>query len=151
MISNEHAALMLLGVFALVLLTVPALADPIEPGAIRVIDGDTVKVSTVTYRLVGFDAPETGYRARCESERSKGAEAARRLRQLVAGGGLDLSRVPCACPQGTELTARCNYGRACGVLTARGKDVGEILIEERLARKYVCTGTHCPKREGWCE
>ncbi len=33
---------------------------------------------------------------------------------------------------------RCNYGRACGVLTAAGKDVGAILISERgLARRYV--------------
>jgi endonuclease YncB( thermonuclease family) len=89
MISNEHGALMVRGLFALVLLTVSALADPIEPGAIRVIDGDTIKVEALTYRLVGFDAPETGYRARCESERTKGADAARRLRLLVAGGGLD--------------------------------------------------------------
>jgi hypothetical protein len=37
-----------------VLLTGPALADPIESGAIRVIDGDTIKVETVTYWLVSL-------------------------------------------------------------------------------------------------
>jgi hypothetical protein len=49
-------------------------------------------------------------------------------------GGLDLERVACACPTGTEGTPRCNYGRSCGVLRARGQDVGAVLIAEGLAR-----------------
>jgi hypothetical protein len=56
------------------------------------------RANGVVFRLVGLDAPKTGSRARCEAERAKGAEASRRLRQLVAGGGLDLTQVPCACP-----------------------------------------------------
>jgi endonuclease YncB( thermonuclease family) len=66
-------------------------AEPIAPGAIEVIDGDTIRAHGVVFRLVGLNAPETGPRARCEAERAKGAEASRRLRQLVAGGGLDLT------------------------------------------------------------
>jgi hypothetical protein len=49
-------------------------------------------------------------------------------------------------PRGTEGTPRCNYGRSCGVLAIRGKDVAEILIGEGLARRYVCGATRCPKR-----
>jgi hypothetical protein len=40
------------------------------PGAIEVIDGDTIRAHGVVFRLVGLDAPETGFRARCEAERT---------------------------------------------------------------------------------
>jgi hypothetical protein len=53
-----------------------ALADPITAERLRVIDGDTVSVVGVTYRLVGFDAPETGRRAKCASEAVLGERAA---------------------------------------------------------------------------
>jgi micrococcal nuclease len=69
-----------------------------------------------------------------------------RLRDLVNGGDLDLKLVRCSCAKGTEGTRLCNYGRACGVLTAKGKDVGATLIAEGLARPYVCGHDRCPKR-----
>jgi endonuclease YncB( thermonuclease family) len=125
-------------------------ADPIAPGAIEVIDGDTIRAQGRTVRLVGFDAPESGMRARCESERALAAKATFRLRQLVSSGGLDLELIPCSCRRGTEGTPHCNYGRACGVLTAARKDVGDILISEGLARRYSCGRTSCPHRESWC-
>ena len=56
------------------LATVVAYAEPIQPGQIRVIDGDTIRAALATYRLVGFDAPET-YRAKCPSERELGNRA----------------------------------------------------------------------------
>jgi endonuclease YncB( thermonuclease family) len=127
-----------------------ARSAPIEPGRIEVIDGDTIKVGTTVYRLVGFDTPEAGANARCELERTLAANATWRLRQLVAGGGLDVERVACACPHGTEGTRRCNYGRLCGVLRARGREVGAILIAEGLARPYICGAQSCPRRESWC-
>ena len=125
-------------------------AQPIEPRAIEIIDGDTIRANGRTVRLVGFDAPEAGYHARCESERALAAKATFRLRQLVSRGGLDLQLVPCACRRGTEGTPHCNYGRACGVLTAAGEDVGALLISEGLARSYVCGRTSCPPRRQWC-
>jgi endonuclease YncB( thermonuclease family) len=124
---------------------------PIEPGAVEVVDGDTIRAHGQIFRLVGFDAPESGSNARCEAERTLAARATFRLRQLVSGGGLDLERVPCACQPGTEGTRRCNFGRLCGLLKARGRDVGTILITEGLARPYICGKTRCPKRETWCE
>jgi hypothetical protein len=102
------------------LLAVPALATPIEPGAVRVIDGDTIEARGAVFRLVGFDTPETGSRARCESERTLAAAASRRLPHLIAGGGLDLERVACSCRPGTEGTPACNHGWLCGTLRARG-------------------------------
>ena len=123
-------------------------AAPIEPGAIRVIDGDTIAVGGKTYRLVGFDTPETGPRARCPAERALGAEATQRLRRIVASGGLDLRKVSCRCSPGTEGTQACNYGRLCGTLTAGGRDVGEILIAAGLARLYPF-GVHVGPAP-WC-
>jgi endonuclease YncB( thermonuclease family) len=124
-------------------------ASPIDPGQVEVLDGDTIRVAGETFRLVGFDTAET-YRARCPSERELGTRATFRLRQLVAGGGLDLERIACSCRAGTEGTPRCNYGRSCGTLTSRGRDVGDVLIAEGLARRFVCGHTSCPSREPWC-
>jgi endonuclease YncB( thermonuclease family) len=128
----------------------PAVASPIELGAIEVVDGDTIRTGGRTFRLVGFDTPEAGSRARCEHERTLAAAASRRLHHLVAGGGLDLERVACSCPPGTEGTPRCNHGRLCGTLTARGRDVGAILINEGLARPFVCGLWSCPAQQSWC-
>jgi endonuclease YncB( thermonuclease family) len=122
----------------------------IEPNQIQVIDGDTIRANGQVYRLVGFDAPESGLNGKCESERTLAARATSRLRQIVAAGGLGLERVPCACQAGTEGTQGCNYGRLCALLTSSGRDVGALIISEGLARRYVCSGTRCPPRQGWC-
>jgi hypothetical protein len=64
-----------------------ARSAPIEPGRIEVIDGDTIKVGTTVYRLVGFDTPEAGANARCELERTLAANATWRLLRLPAWDG----------------------------------------------------------------
>ena len=135
----------------LMLTLAAAHASPIEPGAVEVVDGDTIRLRGRTVRLVGFDTPEKGSRARCESERTLAAAASSRLRQLIAGGGLDFESVACACRPGTEGTHACNHGRACGTLKARGKDVGSTLIGEGLARVYECGRRSCPTRQEWCK
>ncbi len=38
---------------------------------IEVIDGDTVRFNGAVYRLVGFDTPERGDKARCDDERRR--------------------------------------------------------------------------------
>jgi endonuclease YncB( thermonuclease family) len=126
----------------------PALrgAEPV----ITVVDGDTVRADGESYRLVGFDAPEAGRHARCATERRLADAATARLRALIADGAVLLTPVACSCRPGTEGTRTCNYGRRCGRLTAHGKDAGDILIGEGLARPYVCGTTSCPRRQGWC-
>lgn len=103
--------------------------------SVRVIDGDTVSLDDgrPNIRLVGFNAPETGGRARCEAERQRGEAAKRRLRELVNSGRSDFHQVACSCPPGAEGTDVCNFGRRCGTLRVNGVDVGVTLIGEGLA------------------
>jgi micrococcal nuclease len=120
---------------------------------IRVVDGDTIRVrgDDRSTRLVGFNAPESGERAACECERDLGQAAKRRLVELVTAGGLKLRFVACSCSAGTEGTPACNFGRRCAVLRARGKDVGAVLIAERLAVPFHCGATRCPATpRPWC-
>ena len=129
------------------------LAAPIDPGDVRVIDGDTIRVhqQQPNVRLVGFNAPETR-RAACDAERELGAKATRRVRDLVRDGNLHFEFVACSCPAGTEGTPTCNYGRRCGTLKANGSDVGAILIAEGLAVPFQCGANRCPKTpRPWCE
>jgi len=117
---------------------------------LRIVDGDTVSFGGNTYRLVGFDTPETNSRAKCESERARGLRATARLKALISSGNLTLQEVRCSCAPGTAGTRLCNYGRLCGILRRNGEDVGEILIREGLAQPFHCGEFRCPSRRGWC-
>ena len=127
-------------------------AEPIDPTDIRVIDGDTIRVyhAQPNVRLVGFNAPETR-RAECPAEFELGSRATRRLRDLIKDGNLDFEYVRCSCPEATQGTFACNYGRDCGTLKSNGRDVGAILIEEGLAVPFNCGATRCPRTpRPWC-
>jgi endonuclease YncB( thermonuclease family) len=144
--------LLLTGIAAL-FLAMPAFAEPINPADIWVLDADTIQVyhQHPNVRLVGFNAPETR-NASCPAEAELGARSTRRLRELIRAGGLEFAYVRCSCPEGTQGTFACNYGRKCGTLRANGRDVGSILIEERLAVAFVCGATHCPPTpKPWCQ
>jgi endonuclease YncB( thermonuclease family) len=129
--------LMLTG--AIMLVVASASAEPIDKGEIHISDGDTIFARGRVFRLVGFNTPET-FKARYAEERALGVKAHRRLQQLVDGGGLDLTEVRCSCRPGTEGTRECNFGRACGVLKAKGVDVGRTLISEGLVRRANLVG-----------
>ena len=60
--------------------TVPA--TKIARGGIQVVDGDTIRTNGLTYRLVGFDTPET-HDAKCLQERALGQRAASRLKVMT--------------------------------------------------------------------
>ncbi len=117
---------------------------------IEVIDGYTVRFDCAAYRLVGFETPERGDKARCDDERRRAEEATKRLRALIASGDAQLTRVACACRPGQEGTRNCNYGRLCGSVSIGGRDVGAILIGQGLAHPYICGATSCPQRRPWC-
>lgn len=139
----------------LVLMTVIVLADdaaPISPRDVYVIDGDTIRVRGETFRLAGFDAPEIGSTARCESEVEKGYEAKAALVDLVhSGKPLTLQRIACSCPPSSlEGSQFCNYGRRCGTLRAGGEDVGKTLIRAGLAKEYPYRWDRVPPKPEWC-
>src|SRR5262249_8029833 len=87
----------------LVLAVTAAHAEPIASQDIYVLDGNTIDRQGQRIRLVGYDPPDEGQRARCASERTLAARTAARLRQMISRGDkIDLQMVACACPPGTE-------------------------------------------------
>ena len=138
---------------ALISLVDVAAAAPIEQRDVLVIEGDLIRIhrKQPNVRLLGFNAPEV-LRAQCRKEKAYGAKAAQRLRQIVRGGNLDFAFAACPCAPGTEGTKACNAGRRCGTLKANGRDVGAILIAEKLAVPFSCSETSCPRTpRPWCE
>jgi endonuclease YncB( thermonuclease family) len=129
-----------------------AWAEPVVCSGINVIDGDTIRHHGRTYRLVDFDAPEIGRRARCESEGQLAQKASDRLKgMLLSTDTCDLTEIRCSCRKSTIGTTFCNHNRLCGRLTVDGRDVGrDILVPEGLARPFHCSATRCPKLRSWC-
>ncbi|MDZ4691595.1 thermonuclease family protein [Terricaulis sp.] len=104
----------------------------------RVIDGDTFEDLDTgdRYRLENIDTPETGGRARCTAERQLGDRATRQARALItSANSLDVRR-----------TGRIDrYDRIIAFIEVDGRDLGELLIAEGLARPWR------GRREPWCD
>jgi endonuclease YncB( thermonuclease family) len=126
-------------------------AAPISAEAITVVDGDTIDLGPQRYRLVGYDTPEikTPRRRVSAGEKTLATIAKERFIELLHSGTLDLTEVGCSCPASTIGTAKCNYGRKCGMLLLNGKNIGETLIAEELAAPFVCRKTSCPRMPDW--
>ncbi len=150
MIQSALSGLCTILLGAFVLVTAAVHAAPLSPADVDVIDGATVSVSGKAIRLAGMDAPAIGRNAHCGLERMLAARAASRLRQLIRSGEVDLQLIPCACAPGTENSARCNQGHACGVLSVSGEDVATTMIAENLAHPVSCGRYTCSAREPWC-
>jgi endonuclease YncB( thermonuclease family) len=123
--------------FVALLLAAPAFAEtrPVDPSSITVVDGDTIIIDGTTWRLMGYDTPETDG-AKCEGERRLGLLARQRLSVFI-----DASTAMTITGNGEKDA----YQRRLGRLSINGRDVGAILISELLARPY--NGSY---RKGWC-
>lgn len=108
----------------ILLLGGPAMAADPE---IRVLDGDTIKIGKVNYRLHGIDAPEKAQR--CQRDNLDwlcGQEAAAYLRRLIGSQ-------PVTC---TEKD-RDRYGRVVAVCHAGGEDLNRAMVRAGLAWAYL--------------
>ncbi|MBS1167314.1 MAG: hypothetical protein H6R00_3339 [Proteobacteria bacterium] len=134
-----------------IILATPAFAgiQPPEPvhGPIRVIDGDTVRLSTgEIIRIYDIDAPET-HKPRCPAEKIAGESSAGFLGRLLDAGGVMISR----CEVGTGR-CRDRYGRTLATLSTRDvANVGDALIGIGLALPWK-TGkaAHDARARHWC-
>lgn len=107
-------------------------------GYIRVIEGDTLEdtADDITYRLVNIDTAETGSRASCPAERTQGEAATQAVRDLIANAQSFEAR----------STGRTDYyGHTIAYVSVDGRDLGETLMEEHLARPWR------GRRYPWCD
>lgn len=111
-----------------------------------VLDGDTfaaaVNVSsdiaiTVRVRLINIDAPEL--KGACDEEIELANRAKQRLATLLPSGiVIDLQNI-----KDDEYLGRID----ANVILSDGRDVGDILMYDGLARKYISG----ERRRSWCE
>ncbi|NJM35764.1 MAG: thermonuclease family protein [Rhodomicrobium sp.] len=83
---------------------------------------------------LGFDTPETRF-AKCDAELELGLAAKDRLEELLSTGEVKV----------IESGKLDKYGRSLAHVTVSGRDVGDILIGEGLARPY-----RGERRKSWC-
>lgn len=103
--------------------------------AVRVMLADDTKI-TVRVRLINVDTPEI--HGECESEIRAAFAAKARLSELLPVGSVAELR---------DIKDDKYLGRIdARVLTADGRDVGNVLIHEKLGRPY--SGG---RRDGWCK
>lgn len=100
-----------------------------------VVDGDTLWLEGEKIRLQGFDTPETTTNI-CggQNEVILGRKAAQRLVELLKQDGHTIQR-----------SGKDRYGRTLATIYLDGVDIGEILIAERLARRWP------DGPEFWCQ
>jgi endonuclease YncB( thermonuclease family) len=104
--------------------------DTAAAATVRVVDGDTIELSGITYRLHGIDAPEAGQKcAKANGGKWDCGKAALGALEALAFSGT----VSCD-TRGTD-----GFSRVIGVCTVDGKDMNAAMVKAGLAwafRKY---------------
>lgn len=98
-----------------------------------VVDGDTFWLGGEKFRIANIDTPELST-PRCSAERRLAQRATGRLLELLVGQDIAIER------RGLD-----KYGRTLALVAAQGRDVGDVLVAEGLAR--VWGGRRLP----WCK
>lgn len=117
-----------------------------DANIIRVSDGDTIVIAApflpaplkpqLAVRIFGVDAPEKGFRAKCESENKKGLEASEFAKKLVATSQ----------KRQVTLYAWDKFGgRVLGDIILDGKSLRQQLIANGFAREYFGDA-----KQSWC-
>jgi endonuclease YncB( thermonuclease family) len=110
-----------------------ASAEVVDGDRIVIIDGDTVALPCAVpargcaekIRFIDIDAPET-FRPNCENERAVGLQAKARVAELLRGATGYVER----------SGRKDRYGRTLANLTTADGDVGQALLNARLALPY---------------
>jgi endonuclease YncB( thermonuclease family) len=97
---------------------------PVYAQSVRVVDGDTLRVDGVTYRLWGIDAPESGQP--CADGWPAGQAATEYLRALIGE-----RQVSC------EPKTLDRYGRTVAVCHMDGRDLGADTVADGRAWAFV--------------
>jgi len=113
-------------VFAFIALVLPTIGS--SDRAIKIVDGDTLRIGDVTYRLDGIDAPEAGQK--CLTERGKpwacGEAAMEKLEGLLGHGALRC-----------YPTTRDGYGRTLATCFSGEIDIGKEMVRAGAAWAFV--------------
>jgi endonuclease YncB( thermonuclease family) len=130
-------------IFCFLMIPFSVMADDLSATVDYVFDGDTfssqvllenkAKIS-VRVRIRNIDAPEI--HGMCEYETERAGQAWQRLRALLPKG----TKVKLS-----EIKDDKYLGRIDALVSLDGKDIGKILIDEKLVRKY-----NGGKRMPWC-
>jgi endonuclease YncB( thermonuclease family) len=105
-----------------------------SPRVTCVVDGDTFWLDGEKIRIADINTPETQH-ASCPAERARGKAATRRLIVLLNAGPFELVR---------EGRDKDRYGRSLRVVTRSGRSLGDRLVAEGLAERWL------GKRGNWC-
>ncbi len=112
----------------------PAAADELRTA--YAIDGDTIESRGRRYRVANIDTPEMGDGANCAAERRLAQRATQRARALLdAANRIEVH------PVGRND----RYGRIVAFVRVDGRDFGDVLVAEGLARPWR------GRREPWCD
>lgn len=109
--------------------------------SVIVIDGDTIVVRGEHIRILGINAPELG-KAKCRDETIRGLRARSRLMDLLQDREVVVER-----GEGRDRFDR--YRRTLASVSVNGTDVGDILMREGLARRWV--QKYVKMDEPWCQ
>ena len=104
-------------------------------GEACVADGDTFRLGVRRIRITGIDAPELSTPL-CPREAALARRSADRLRALLNAGPFEM--------QAHRFHRIDNYGRELMDINRGGVSIGDQLIAEGLAHRYIMS------KEGWC-
>jgi micrococcal nuclease len=107
----------------------------------HIIDGDTIQLIETgeTIRIVGLDTPETGGRAKCESEHAAGVAASEHLASVLCAPGAVVE-----VDRGPRLQVD-RYDRTLATVSVGETDITNVMITRGFGRPYLGG-----RREGWC-
>lgn len=106
------------------------------PQQVIVIDGDTFVVRGEKIRLLGINAPEL--KGKCREESVRALRARSRLMELLEDAQVAIRR------DGFD-----RYRRTLAIVSADGIPLGDILMREGLARRWV--QSYDGQQEPWCQ